>query len=340
MNQQTNPQINMNNTDTTSSLVDTHIQKTVEKIRACYDVQLPGDNQPIELRVDGLCENQGAMHIGLFASQGETCLFAEHAEVGAGTCNEAEYIAVKFGLSVLRALYPEPKVAIRVFSDSQLVTQQLNGKWHAKDRMQAYCLYLLRFQQNYPFTITKIPRSQNQIADSLAQKYITKNSGRCMTIENGRFNVIKQLPDAVKNGDTFNALTSREFRHYLCQNNLSEDLQLLLTTASAGDDAKAATLAQELKHKAQGVFATAPKTNEMVARWVANTAAIVEKTIDLVIGAIQRGDSIDLHYLVEELASNQNKESDLYSSQIGAICAGMELYQTQDETDLVQNEDF
>jgi ribonuclease HI len=330
----------MNNTETASSLIDAHIQKTVEKIRTCYHVQLPCDHQPIELRVDGLCEHQGAMHIGLFASQGETCLFAEHAEVGAGTCNEAEYIAVKFGLSVLRALYPEPKVAIRVFSDSQLVTEQLNGRWHAKGRMLSYCLYLLRLQKNFPFTITKIPRSQNQIADSLAQKYITKNSGRCMTIENGRFNAIKQVPDAVKHGDTFNALTSQAFRHYLSQNNLSEDLQLLIIAASEGDDQKAVTLAQALKQKALAVFASAPKTNEMVAQWLSNTVEIVEKSVDLVIGAIERGDSIDLQYLAEELASAEIKESDLYASQVGCISLGMELYQTQDEGGLVQNEDF
>ena len=132
--------------------------------------------QPIELFADGLCENPGAMHIGLFARQGSTCLFTRHMFAGHGTCNEAEYIAVKTGLAILQALYPEPGVSLIVFCDSQLVTKQVNGLWKSSGKMQDYCIFLRRLRKVYPYTLQKIPRSENEMADG-GPKYISKTPG-------------------------------------------------------------------------------------------------------------------------------------------------------------------
>ena len=87
-----------------------------------------------------------------------------------------------------------PERPIQSFSDSQLVTLQVAGLWHAKDKMQSYCVFLRKMRKTYLYDLTKISRADNQIADSLAQKYILKNSGRCMSLDHGRFNVIKQDP--------------------------------------------------------------------------------------------------------------------------------------------------
>lgn len=321
------------------SKVEASIQTLIEKIRTSYNVQLQEGGKAIDLRVDGLCENPGAMHIGLFASQGDTCLFAEHVYVGHGTCNEAEYIAVKAGLTVLKTLYPEPKVPVQVYSDSQLVTKQLNGVWRATGRMQSYCLFLLKLRKTFPYSIAKVPRTQNQIADSLAQKYILKNSGRCMTLEHGRFNVTKQVPAAVKRSDTFNALTSKEFRDYLTTNNMNRDLLDLVHKANEGDGDEALQLAAKLRTKAAKIFATAPKTNEMVAQWVSNTAAIIEKSIDLIESAIEKGDAVDLQYIIEELCGAEASESDMFSTQVGALRSGMAAYQTIEGADAAEAEE-
>ena len=83
---------------------------------------------------------------------------------------------------------------IVVQSDSQLVIQQINGKWRANHGMQAYCNFLIRLRRKYPYQLIKVPRTQDTMAVSLAQKYILKNSGRTMTLEHGRFNTSKQPP--------------------------------------------------------------------------------------------------------------------------------------------------
>lgn len=76
---------------------DQKTQEVIAEIRN-YNVSINRE-QKLELFTDGLCENPGAMHIGLFARQGNNCLFTRHTFVGHGTCNEAEYIAVKTGLT-------------------------------------------------------------------------------------------------------------------------------------------------------------------------------------------------------------------------------------------------
>jgi hypothetical protein len=86
--------------------VDEALQAVVERVRG-YGVQLK-EGEAIKLNVDGLCENPGAMHIGMWARQGDQCLFAEHMFVGHGTCNEAEYLALKCGLRILQEVYPLP----------------------------------------------------------------------------------------------------------------------------------------------------------------------------------------------------------------------------------------
>ena len=87
-------------------LLDQKTQEIVAEIPN-YNIPITREHR-LELFTDGLCENPGAMHIGLFARQGNRCLFTRHTFVGHGTCNEAEYSAVKTGLVVLQALFPSP----------------------------------------------------------------------------------------------------------------------------------------------------------------------------------------------------------------------------------------
>ena len=297
---------------------DQKTQEVVAEIRN-YNISINRE-QKLELFTDGLCENPGAMHIGLFARQGNNCLFTRHTFAGHGTCNEAEYIAVKTGLTILQALYPEPGVPVVVCCDSQLVTKQVNNLWKSSGKMRDYCIFLRRLRKTYPYTLQKIPRSENEMADGLAQKYILKNSGRCMTLENGRFNVLKQVPATVKRSDTYKAVTSQQFRDYLGQHNLHGEMQRLLQMAVDGDIDAAIGLAQSIQQRAGAILELAPKTNDLVAQWLGNTIGLMQKGLDLVVAALrQREDVVEIQYIIEELSGPDSGESEIYSQQIGHL---------------------
>jgi ribonuclease HI len=247
-------------------------------------------------------------------------LFTRHTFVGHGTCNEAEYIAVKTGLTVLQALYPEPGVPVVVFCDSQLVTKQVNNLWKSSGKMRDYCIFLRRLRKTYPYTLQKIPRSENEMADGLAQKYILKNSGRCMTLENGRFNILKQVPATVKRSDTYNAVTSAQFRDYLAQHNLHGEMQRLLQMASDGDNDAAIALAQNIQQRAGTILQAAPKSNDLVAQWLGNTLGLMQKGLDLIVAALrQSADLVEIQYIIEELSGPDTGESEIYSQQVGHL---------------------
>jgi ribonuclease HI len=297
---------------------DQKTQEVVAEIRN-YNISINRE-QKLELFTDGLCENPGAMHIGLFARQGNNCLFTRHTFAGHGTCNEAEYIAVKTGLTILQALYPEPGVPVVVCCDSQLVTKQVNNLWKSSGKMRDYCIFLRRLRKTYPYTLQKIPRSENEMADGLAQKYILKNSGRCMTLENGRFNVLKQVPATVKRSDTYKAVTSQQFRDYLGQHNLHGEMQRLLQMAVDGDIDAAIALAQSIQQRAGAILELAPKTNDLVAQWLGNTIGLMQKGLDLVVAALrQREDVVEIQYIIEELSGPDSGESEIYSQQVGHL---------------------
>ena len=274
---------------------------------------------PIELFVDGLCENPGAMHIGLHARQGGITLFAEHLAVGNGTCNEAEYIAVKSGLTLLQLLSPPAATPIKVFSDSQLVVKQVAGEWRSSGQMQNYCVFLRKLRRVFPFELTKIPRTENQVADSLAQKYVSKSSGRCLSIEQGRFNVSKQAMATVKNSDAYNALTSEAFREYFRQYSMHDDIKELVRLANNGKKESAAKLAIQIKEKATDILENAPLNNEMTSKWVQNTITILQKCVAELMQAIEAGKGADLQYIVEEMSGMENGEAGLFDKQVAIL---------------------
>ena len=83
------------------------------------------------------------------------------------TNNEAEYEALLAGLRVATSLGVQ---SIEAFSDSQLVANQVQGDYLARDvRMAAYLDEVKRLTQKIKrFTIQQIPREENRKADALA----------------------------------------------------------------------------------------------------------------------------------------------------------------------------
>jgi ribonuclease HI len=146
------------------------IENAIRRIQSGSFIPLAKDT-PVTLFVDGMCHNPGTMAIVLFARQGNQTLFTHSMAAGHGTCNEAEYLAVKAGLDVMQGLYPNPTVPIRVCSDSQLVTKQFSGAWRSLHRMRAYCRFLRNLQKTYPFELSRVPCTKNE---ALSEKVLTE----------------------------------------------------------------------------------------------------------------------------------------------------------------------
>ncbi|XP_052177535.1 uncharacterized protein LOC127791591 [Diospyros lotus] len=121
-----------------------------------------------ELYVDGSSSEQGAgAGVMLISPEGHRILCALRFGFRA-TNNEAEYEALLAGLRLAKEVRAE---ALIIFSDSQLVVNQIRGEYQAKGvKMVAYLLkvreLLVPFQR---FEVHQIPRSQNSHADALAR---------------------------------------------------------------------------------------------------------------------------------------------------------------------------
>lgn len=93
----------------------------------------------IHIYTDGACrKNPGPSAIGIVFLDNKGNLIAEHKEcIGMGTNNEAEYKAIIKALQ-LGTAYCRKKV--NIFSDSELVINQINGVYAIKvDRLQDLC---------------------------------------------------------------------------------------------------------------------------------------------------------------------------------------------------------
>jgi len=83
------------------------------------------------------------------------------------TNNEAEYEALLAGLRLVRALGAKD---LLVFSDSQLVVNQVNCNYTARDfNMIAYLDRVNELLRDFNCEVKQIPREQNTRADALAQ---------------------------------------------------------------------------------------------------------------------------------------------------------------------------
>jgi ribonuclease HI len=88
--------------------------------------------------------------------------------IGEATNNQAEYEAIKAGLTEALKMNPHE---IECFLDSELVVQQLNGKYKVKDKeLQQLCgqvqdMIFMKF-----VTFRHIPREQNTLADKLVNE--------------------------------------------------------------------------------------------------------------------------------------------------------------------------
>ena len=113
--------------------------------------------------------NPGVRGIGglLLGPSGERIEIAE--EIGMGTNNEAEYMAL---MAVLDAAIEVGAQHLEVFGDSQLVINQVNGAWFikAKELLPLSKTVIELKAQIAQVTLRWIPREENSEADALSKK--------------------------------------------------------------------------------------------------------------------------------------------------------------------------
>lgn len=135
---------------------------------------------------DGSCEPRnpgGNMGIGALIKIGEKKVF-EYAdfipEDPENTNNVAEYNAL---LAILNWLHHKNYLCanhdIKIFGDSKLVIEQMNGRWNMKSgnylNTAIVCKSIMAKYSNRAAKISWIPREWNKEADALSKKIMREN---------------------------------------------------------------------------------------------------------------------------------------------------------------------
>jgi len=125
------------------------------------------ENQTWKLHVDGSSsKNRSGVGIKLESPTSEI-LEQSFRLLFTASNNEAEYEALIVGLRLAQGVGADEVIA---YYDSQLVVNQFNGDYEAKDsRMEAY-LEVVKDLAKYfkKFELIRIPRGENTITDALA----------------------------------------------------------------------------------------------------------------------------------------------------------------------------
>ncbi|XP_065045942.1 uncharacterized protein LOC135677511 [Musa acuminata AAA Group] len=167
-------------------------QSIADLISELVQTEVEGSGQPREawiLHVDGLATLSGA-GAGLVLSAPDGRSFERSLRFGfRATNNEAEYEAL---LTELRLALEMQVNAIHILTDSQLVAEQLSGRYEAREPTTAKFLVEVKsLASNFShFMVSKVPRSQNERADELAKLASRLDSKAQVKIEELPFRAI------------------------------------------------------------------------------------------------------------------------------------------------------
>ena len=119
--------------------------------------------------VDGASRgNPGVSGAGIFIQKNETDVLKEGIFLGKKTNNQAEYLALVYGLFVLSKDVAQDD-RVRVISDSQLLVRQLNGQYRVKNALLKPLFVLAQKLCNPLNVIVKhVLREDNTQADAMA----------------------------------------------------------------------------------------------------------------------------------------------------------------------------
>lgn len=116
--------------------------------------------------------NPGPASIGIVFYLDGKKIFTHREDIGVATNNEAEYRAVIAALEKFKNTeYGIQNIeGIKLFSDSQLLVNQLNGTYKVKNaRIREFILKIRILEQEVkiPVSYHLIPREKNTVADAL-----------------------------------------------------------------------------------------------------------------------------------------------------------------------------
>ena len=131
-------------------------------------------SQPVSIYVDGASRgNPGDSGIGILFRDTDDNFKEFKKYIGIGTNNNAEYTAL---ITALEIAISEKFNDINVYTDSQLVANQINGSWKVKDADIKILFEKAKgLIKNFShFTIIHIRRENNSQADRLANEAINE----------------------------------------------------------------------------------------------------------------------------------------------------------------------
>jgi len=132
-------------------------------------------NQVIwQLYVDGASRNNpGPSGAGIYIVQDRHEVLRQGFFLGTCTNNQAEYIALLLGLCQIRELMATATDQLRILSDSELLVRHILGNYAVK-HPALIPLYqkVKNFLHDLRYVIVHIPRSENAVADLLANEGI------------------------------------------------------------------------------------------------------------------------------------------------------------------------
>ncbi|MCK4967358.1 ribonuclease HI family protein [bacterium] len=142
------------------------IERVINKINGVFNSRGEG---VYYLHVDGASRgNPGDSGIGALIRDGDKKTVEEYCEyIGRQTNNAAEYMALIGGLKKVKKYNPS---VLKIFSDSQLMVQQVKGAWRVKDSNLMILYNEVRGLLNGidSWEINAVPRNENKRADALA----------------------------------------------------------------------------------------------------------------------------------------------------------------------------
>lgn len=127
----------------------------------------------MKLHTDGACiQQKGVMGIGYVLQIGDTTYKKYQGIKAEGTNNIAEYLALLEGITEATThLKPGEDNTLHIYSDSQLVVNQILGNYKVKnEQLKVLHGYVLKALERFNWKIEWIPREYNAEADKLSKK--------------------------------------------------------------------------------------------------------------------------------------------------------------------------
>ncbi len=128
--------------------------------------------------------NPGPAALGVVVADAQGRVLGEYAQaLGVKTNNEAEYSAAIFALEKIKARWGKQKIkeiSIEVYSDSQLLVEQINGRYKiVNSKLVPLFLKLWNLKTEFGEVVfNQVSREENEEADRLVNQALDQENQR------------------------------------------------------------------------------------------------------------------------------------------------------------------